>query len=160
MNKSQAQRLVKDTLIDFGYYSKSAMNLLLGTFAQESHLFEYIEQISGPALGGGQMEPFTFWDHYNNYLTYTDDEGNHYTTSKAKRIEQVANIGEWNEQLLKHNLKFAICMTRVHYLRVKEPLPNADDIERLARYWKQHYNTYLGRGTEQEFIKNYKKFAL
>jgi len=41
---------------------------------------------------------------------------------------------------------------------VTESLPPYNDIPALARYWKQHYNTPEGKGTEEEFVKNYQKY--
>ena len=58
-----------------------------------------------------------------------------------------------------YNLRYATAMARIHYLRVKESLPNTNDVAGLAKYWKLYYNTPLGRGTEEEFIKNYKLHA-
>ena len=49
-------------------------------------------------------------------------------------------------------------MCRVHYYRVSEALPEENDIEGMARYWKKYYNTPLGAGTEEEFIHNYKEY--
>ena len=40
-----------------------AIDLLMGTCAQESHMGTYLRQLGGgPALGIFQMEPFTFLD--------------------------------------------------------------------------------------------------
>lgn len=58
------------------------------------------------------------------------------------------------------NLRFATAMARIHYWRVPEPLPDADDIDGLARYWKQHYNAPLGHGTAEQFAENYRTHAL
>jgi hypothetical protein len=50
-------------------------------------------------------------------------------------------------------------MCRIHYLRVKESIPPADDVTSLAQYWKKYYNTSSGSGNEQEFISNYRKYV-
>ena len=34
-------------------------------------------------------------------------------------------------------------------------LPDADNVAELAHYWKLYYNTPEGKGTVEEFIKNY-----
>ena len=47
-------------------------------------------------------------------------------------------------------------MARVHYLRVPQPLPAADDIDGLARYWKAHWNTREGAGTPERFVESYR----
>jgi len=38
-------------------------------------------------------------------------------------------------------------------------LPNAEDIEGLAHYWKKYYNTVYGSGKVEEFVNNYKKYV-
>ena len=40
---------------------------------------------------------------------------------------------------------------RLHYFRVKAPLPALYDVDGRAAYWKAHYNTPLGAGTVEEF---------
>jgi len=29
----------------------------------------------------------------------------------------------------------------------------------MARYWKKHYNTRLGKGSEMEFIENFTRYV-
>jgi hypothetical protein len=45
-------------------------------------------------------------------------------------------------------------MCRVHYRRVREPLPPAGDVEAQAGYWKAHYNIDAGAGTVARFIED------
>ncbi|MDR9502667.1 MAG: hypothetical protein RI601_12795, partial [Desulfurivibrionaceae bacterium] len=72
-------------------------------------------------------------------------------------VEQITKVcnhdgpGPW----LKFDLAYQIIMARLQYLRVPDALPDHFDIAGLAAYWKQHYNTPAGRGTVDEFIKNY-----
>ncbi len=148
MNKNQLKELVESVLKDIDLYSQDCVNLILGTIAQESALGYYIEQISGPALGICQMEPNTFNDIMNNYLNYRD--------SLKNKILKTCNISEFKSESLKYNMALAICMCRIHYLRVSESIPN--NVEGCARYWKKYYNTCLGKGTEEEFINNYNKY--
>ena len=52
MDKNQLSYLIKETLTGIDKYSIDALNLLLGTAAQESRFGHYIRQLgSGPALG-------------------------------------------------------------------------------------------------------------
>ena len=150
MNKDQLRELIEETLKEIGLYSKDAVNLLMGTCAQESHLGEYIKQIKGPALGIFQMEPATFVDIEQNYFRYKKE--------LYEKVKSKSRVSYLYSGLMVYNLKFAICMARIHYLRVPEKLP--DSIEGYAAYWKKYYNTYLGAGTEEEFIHNYKRFVL
>jgi hypothetical protein len=43
--------------------------------------------------------------------------------------------------------------------QLREPLPNANDIEALGTYYKKYYNTPLGRATVEEFMKNCERFV-
>lgn len=141
--------IIRPVLMDLGLWSQSAENLLLGTAAQESHL-TYIHQVDGPALGIWQMEPATHDDIHLNYLQYNDSIRNKvlgYVFPKMSGVEQLSG-----------NLYYGCAITRIHYLRVKEGLPAHDDIEALGRYWKQYYNTKWGKGSVDEFVKNYLKF--
>jgi hypothetical protein len=142
--------IVTPTLNELGLYSDAARNLLLGTCAQESNMGKYIHQIDGPALGIYQMEPATHNDIWANYLRYRD--------ALVDKIYLFAQEDIEAEQMI-WNIKYATAMCRVHYLRVPHPLPDADDIEGLANYWKAHYNTHLGAGTIAQFYANYKEYV-
>lgn len=151
MDKRQLRDLIKRVLVALDLHSESAENLLMGTAAQESGLAEYIRQIGGgPALGVFQMEPATFKDIVQNYLQYKPD--------LAKQIMAASGVNALWSEYLEYNLALAICMCRVHYLRVSEKMP--DNLTGWAKYWKEYYNTRLGKGTEEEFIRNFKKYVL
>jgi len=144
--------IIIPTLDYMGLNSASAVNLLLGTAAQESHLGEYLHQINGPALGIYQMEPDTHKDIHNNFLVYKSDLN--------KKILNLSFPAFSMKKNLIGNLYYATAMARIHYYRVPEKLPKVDDIEGLANYWKRYYNTTIGKGTIREFIKNFEKYIL
>ena len=145
------RKLVEKTLQDFGYYTPDSVNLILGTIAQESAYGKYRKQLgNGPALGICQMEPATFNDICKNYLKYHPDI--------TERIKSVCHINVLSAPDMVSNDQLAICMCRVHYLRQKGAIPTT--IEGYAKYWKQYYNTPLGKGTETEFIRNYHLWVL
>ena len=138
--------IIEPTLEDLGLYSTAASELVLGTCLQESQL-RYLKQLgTGPALGVCQMEPATHDDLWANYLQY-----------RGKLAAAVMDIGGPDALDLIHNLKYAVAMCRVHYRRVREPLPQAGDLKRQAAYWKKYYNTNLGKGTEEEYINSWRK---
>ena len=150
MNKLTLKSLIASVLKELNLHSDNAVNLLMGTAAQESHLGKYRRQLGGgPALGIFQMELATFDDIVKNYLRYKPE--------LAARIERVARISRFKAEDLENNDLLATCMARVHYLRVREAIPS--DLEGWARYWKRYYNTLLGKGTEEEFIANYKRLV-
>ncbi len=132
-------------------HSPAAVNLLLGTAAQESHLGQYLVQVKGPALGIYQMEPDTHDDIWRNFLKYRPTLG--------AIVQQLTFPARGMKNQLIGNLYYATAMARVAYYRHPEKLPNADDIVGLAGYWKNFYNTPLGKGTKEEFIANYRRFV-
>ena len=149
MDKKQLRDLIHRVLIDLDLYSEAAENLLMGTAAQESGLGEYIRQLgNGPALGIFQMEPATFKDIVQNCLQY----------KLAKLVMSVSGVNALRSEYLAYNLALSICMCRIHYLRVSEKMP--DNLTGWAKYWKEYYNTRLGKGIEEEFIRNFKKYVL
>ena len=146
--------IVRPALQYMEMHSEAAENLIMGTAAQESHL-TYIHQLDGgPALGFFQMEPRTHDDIWVSYIAYR--------APIRDRLNSMLPPGttDDNRQLaLMSNLFYATAMCRVHYRRVPASLPDADDIQGMAEYWKQYYNTPLGKGTVEEFVNNYEKVA-
>lgn len=153
-------------------YSMAAENLLMGTCAQESRMGQWLVQLGdGPAKGIFQMEDATHDDINDendisdNYLRFR----NHIDLKiDALRIDlpTVAideplfrDTNDLDAINLTGNLYYAAAMCRVHYMRVPKPLPDADNVYELAKYWKAHYNTNLGKGKVEEFIKNYGLFV-
>lgn len=149
IDKDQLRELITDVLLEANLHSPAAVELLMLTAAVESNLGTYIKQIEGPALGIFQMEPATEKDLWKNYLEYKDK-----TADTIRRYDTAAKDD------LRWNLGYAILMTRVHYLRIKEPLPPADDVHALALYWKRHYNTPLGKGTVDKAIDKYNEYCV
>jgi hypothetical protein len=139
--------VVRPVLTALNAHSAAAEVLLLGTAAQESHV-TYLRQLGGgPALGIYQMEPATHDDIWDNYLSYR--------SSVADGVSSYLAPNQPRHDQLIWNLAYATAMCRMHYRRVPASLPAANDVAGLAAYWKAHYNTPLGAGTEEEFIENF-----
>jgi len=144
--------IIKPSLEAVGLYSKEAEQLLLGTCAQESLMGTYIKQVKGPALGIYQMEPATHNDIWINYLNYRKD--------LRSTIEVITGYYSWNNSdAMVWDLKYATIMARVHYYRVREALPELDDITGMAKYHKKYYNTILGKSHVSNFTYNYRRFV-
>ena len=123
-------------------HSESAIELLLGTAAQESAFGTYLRQFGkGPARGAFQMEGMTFGDLVNRYS------------------DEFPEINNWKFEELEWDLRKAAIMARIKYYSCPGRLPLSNDLVGMARYWKRWYNTPLGCGTIEEFIENYLRYV-
>lgn len=140
LDPKELRSLIESTLKDFpGLHSDAAVELLLGTCAQESSLGKYRHQLgAGPAHGIMQIEPGTF-----KWLN-------------EKYRSKYPEIGCWNFTDLIKNDRASIVMARLRYLTVEEALPKAGDIQGQAGYYKKYYNTYHGKATVEEYMNNYR----
>ncbi|WP_438466984.1 hypothetical protein [Marinomonas sp. PE14-40] len=148
--------VVKPVLKDLGMYSIAAEQLVLGTICQESGGIHLKQLGGGPALGICQMEPNTHKDIWINYLKYQRDivkDLAGYISAAAEDVYAVADYPDHDELI--SNLKYSVAMCRVHFWRKPNALPKANDINGLASYWKQFYNTVKGAGKVEEFINNF-----
>ena len=149
---NQFRQFIVDVLnqLDPSTNSPAAVNLLMGTAAQESQFGTYLTQIRGPALGVFQMEPATEKDIWENYLKWRPQT--------IAAITKMTGLTGPDSLHLTGNLIYQVIMARMHYRRVPRPLPASDNIKAMAAYWKDYYNTHLGRGTVDEFVHNYQRY--
>lgn len=149
--------IIVPALVVVGADSESARELVLGTAIQESRL-TYLRQlprqvngqmVQGPAVGLWQMEPNTHDDIWTNYLAYRPD-----LAEALNSLAAPANGHPSSNELI-GNLWYGAAMCRIHYRRVSDPLPEQGDYEGHAAYWKEHYNTFEGAGSEEEYLDNW-----
>ena len=132
--------------------SKSAEMILMGTQAHESHGHHWLTQHpSGPARGGYQMEVQTHSWLWSDYLVRRKDIAN-------AILAMVPENGNTPDRMT-YDLAYATAMARVRYWIVPAPLPAADDIVGMARYFKRYWNTEHGAATEEAFIHDFRKYA-
>ena len=142
--------IVRPALESIGMHSPAAENLVLGTAAQESK-FRWVRQHgNGPALGLFQMEPATHGDIWSSYLRYKPTLG-----TRIRKAIQIGILSRPEADRLMWDFRYAAIMCRVHYRRVKDPLPDEHDVWAMGHYWKDFYNTHHGRGTVEEFVDSY-----
>ncbi len=153
LNVNQFRELiVKSSLNDLLLYSKEAEELLVFTCAVESLGGTYLQEINGPALGIYQMEPQTHNDIWQNYI--------YHNGSLTLRLFSNFDIGSMpSESRLIYDLRYATAMARLHYRRVKSPLPLANNVDAIWDYYKQFYNTPKGKATKDESIRKYHDFV-
>ncbi len=139
-------------------YSIEAEDLLLGTACAESQCGHYIKQINGPALGIWQMETDTEEDNWKNFLRYRE--------SLFDLVIALYPENEKPEPLIMSSA-YACAQARIKYYRDDQPLPkrlspdfaDINYLLSLGHYWKRVYNTDLGKGTVEGFIKKVEKYG-
>lgn len=134
-------------------WSPAAGELLLGTACQESNL-QYLHQLgAGPAVGLWQMEPATFDDHWS----WLNRAKSVKLRMAREGLKSMMLVGDADEMIW--NLLFAAGMARIHYYRRPEPLPPVGNVRAQADYYKQHWNTPLGKATVEQYLENWRRYA-
>ena len=147
--------VINPTLKHIGLDSRKSSALIIGTAAKESRLGYYLKQIKGPALGMYQIEPKTHKDVYENFLLFRE---NNELRAKVDQLSRFSTYDKREHELIT-NLEYATAIARIIYYRVPYPLPNRDNVEDMAYYWKKYYNTLYGKGTMLEFIHSYEELV-
>jgi len=141
-----------------GASNPAAADCLCGIAAHESTIggVTYLKQVNGPALGIYQIEPATHEDLSYNYLYYQDD--------KDSLIAELVPIADMNRSdrthaQLTYDLRYQTAVARAILYRASfAGWPGRDEMSQdhyvaaLAVIWKNHWNTHLGAGTEQQYI--------
>jgi len=154
INKNDLRNLIEITLKNIDLYSDSAVELLMGTAAQETHLGQagLVQRGGGPAKGIFQMEPITEKDLWDRIIKKRP--------MLESKIIRTCKVNGPNELHMTGNIVYQIIMTRIKYWIIPKKLPDSGDVKGMAKYWKDYYNTYLGKGKPEEFIHNYKKYCM
>ena len=143
--------IVRPTLQELQLYSPEAEELLIMTMAHESKGGTYFKQMSGPALGVYQMEPRTY-----------DDIWAHYIANNPKLMVLMLNACQYLQKPpathLLWNLKLSTMMARVYYVRIREVIPEADNLTGLSEYAKKYWNTSMGKATPEDYLIAYNKY--
>ncbi len=150
--KHLRQYVIRPILTKLNAWSQPAEDLVLGTACQESHCGKYLRQLgcsgTAGAFGVWQMEIATARDIYDNYLRYKPE---------LKAVVDGLRGNQSISDALMTNLGYACAMCRIHYLRQPGKIPATVDGQ--GQYWKQYYNTKLGKGTVAEYIDNWERYA-
>ena len=156
INKDQLREKIKAVLTYLDPeipYSETAVELLMLTCAQETHLGKYLKQVKGPARGIFQIEPNTEKDMWK---TLAEKKSHAVIRHKISLLEFPGEAKGFTN--MEMNLAYQIAMARYYYYRIPMQLPDST-IQALATYWKKYYNTYLGAGTVEEAVANYNRFC-
>ncbi|EGU38064.1 hypothetical protein [Vibrio splendidus] len=130
----------------------AAIRLILMIVAHESGALTYAKQVRGPALGFTQMEPATFaWliEWLGKTRPHLLDALSMFAPLTADSVEKK------DADYMVISPQFAVATARLNLIRFPEALPEADDLEGLARYAKRYWNTSAGKATEADYLNAY-----
>jgi hypothetical protein len=151
LNPANVRVMIEQTLTPMNIYSPGAAELLLATMANESDFGVYRIQLgSAVAKGIFQMENATHDDIWLNYLRYHHD--------LALAICHLSPTHHADDLI--NNDPYAIAMARVQYLRCREAIPAANDIEGIWALYRLRYNTPQGAATHDGFMAKYQKYVI
>ena len=128
----------------YGYYSDEALNLIFRTGMAETKYKALKQYSGGPAIGFFQIEPDTLNDTMVNYVSYRPALEN---CLKGLGLDQ-----KDMEFSVLTNIALQVAFCRIHYRRNPHKIP--ETLEEQAKYWKEYYNTKLGKGTVRHFIES------
>lgn len=148
--------------IDPRMNSEASVVLLIGTAAHESHGGLYAKQIKGPAVGIYQIEPNTHkskWQHYLRHRKDMQDFVLEYVPPRLLRTDtdEHGDFVYVDDAALLDPV-YATIMARLIYWPAKEPLPKADDILGLGKYWDSYYNRNPKKGFPYQFVRDLERY--
>lgn len=137
--------VVIPALQQINLYSLGAEQLVMATGMAESNMTFIHQKGHGPARGLFQLEPVSHDDIWERFLS-----------KKPMLLNDLKALIMRDMDLhdqLHGNLFYAAAMCRIFYLRFRKPLPEAGNWQGMAEYWKEYYNTHLGAGTVDGFLR-------
>lgn len=149
LEKDIREYVVRPTLKLIDCWSQSAENLIMATGMTET-TYSALKQVNGPALGFWQMEPATYLDH----LKWLESGLNQVFLHKILLAIRKAELPREPDSLI-WDMQYATIMCRVHYLRIKEALPDATSAEDLCAYYLKYYNTALGKASHDKCFPHF-----
>jgi hypothetical protein len=135
-------------------FSVGAVELLVGTALVESRLqnvrqgLKYHGDNRGPSLGIYQILPKTHDDIWRNYLSRNPDIA-----------LLISPNGKRPHSDLMNDPIYATKIARIIYWRSNRHIPDVMPVDKMARLWKEVYNTRLGAGKVRDFVRIYNKYG-
>ncbi len=146
-------RPVLQQLGEEGENVKAAENLLLGTAAQESGLGLHLKLSTSRGLGIYQITPQT---HNNIWDRYLVDNPN--LASKVRGLASQREFLCHPHAELATNLSYATAIAWMVYRRVDKPLPDAEDILALGKFWARHFH-HRPVSQAENFCRHYEQYV-
>jgi len=145
--KQIRQYIIRPTLQATGLWSEEAELLVYGTGWVET-AYEYVVQMGNPKNGGlgfFQDEP----TDYRDIVVWLKNGFNKGMIDKVLTSCAMTSLPD-DPTILMSNIKLALLFCRIHYHRIREPLPALKDAKGMAEYHFKHYNS----GGKADVVKN------
>lgn len=142
--------VIRPTLQYLGEDSPSAQTLLVATAAIESGMGFHLTTQHREGLGVFQISPECHQEIWDNYLA-KDPE----LASKVRGLASQHEFLSHPHEELATNLRYATAIAWLVYKRTNCPLPAADDIPSMAKFWRSHFHQQP-QASIKAFIKRYK----
>lgn len=137
--------------------ASQAIELLIGTACAETLMAQYFDSSEGYGFGVMQFDRIRVKD----IARYIQER------EQLKSIiysETGFDCAFYDIDTICHILKFSPLLScffcRVGYMMKPEALPSVGDLEGQAAYYKKHWNSAEGKGSEEKYIAEYKKYYL
>ena len=127
--------------------SVDAVELLLMIAAHESQGFRFVQQSVGPALSLYQLEPVAMVE-VQRYMGTRPEKFGHLYKLRAASFE-----------LLNFDQAMATQAARIYLMRLPDKLPDRTDVDGMARYAKEHWNTASGKATAAKYASDYQIYV-
>lgn len=142
--------VIRPTLQYLGEDSQSAQTLMVATAAIESGLGFHLTTQHSQGLGVFQISPERHQEIWDQYLA-KDPE----LASKVRGLASQHEFLSHPHEELATNLRYATAIAWLVYKRNNCPLPAADDIPSMAKFWKAHFH-HQPQASIKSFVKCYK----
>jgi len=153
--------LLRPALLELGEWTMGAEELLVLTCAAESQGGTYLKKIGGHGIGIFDLQPVTYHEIWDSYISK-------HSSFAYKLLQSLGRGCKPKPELMGRDLIFACQMARLAYLRFREEIPAATDIEGLAKYYVKYWanishDTILGdtvssKETFEKAIFDYNRF--
>ena len=145
--------VIRPTLKYLGEYSVDAEKLLVATAAIESGMGFRLKG-DKKRLGVFQISPQSHQGIWDNYLA-KDPE----LASKVRGLASQREFLTHPHAELATNLRYSTAIAWMIYKRKESPLPNSNDLNAIAKYWRRHFH-HRPQASIEEFIECYKRIII
>lgn len=139
--KDARKYIINPALINAGLHSDAAEIIVYGTGHVETG-WNYLVQMGNPKNGG--KGPYQEED--SDYKDVSIWLKNGFNKTMLDRVLTTCyyDVLPSDPLILVSNLKLATLICRIHYHRIKQSLPDAEDARGMAEYHKKYYNSAQG----------------